>query len=122
MTETISKILQVGRCKSSASLLHSETKKSEKFFDGIKTIRNAKVIKRSPPCEFYAINYQVKILNSFNLLLLLKNNKPTIKHKLIDLLSEWRRFKFLTTLVLEFKKIESEDETKYSTFYLNSNP
>ena len=97
-------------------------KKVKSFFDGIKTIRNAKIIKRSLPCEVYAINYQIKILNSFNLLLLLKNNKPTIKHKLIDLLSEWRRFKFLTTLVLEFKKIESDDETKYSTFYLNSNP
>ena len=97
-------------------------KEVKSFFDGIKTIRNAKIIKRSLPCEVYAINYQIKILNSFNLLLLLKNNKPTIKHKLIDLLSEWRRFKFLTTLVLEFKKIESDDETKYSTFYLNSNP
>ena len=32
-----------------------------------------------------------------------------------------REFKFVTTLlVLEFKKIENDDETKYSTFYLNS--
>ena len=29
-------------------------------------------------------------------------------------------FKFVTTLVLVFKKIESEDKTKYDTFYSNS--
>ena len=29
-------------------------------------------------------------------------------------------FKFMTTLVLVFKKIESEDKTKYYTFYSNS--
>ena len=29
-------------------------------------------------------------------------------------------FKFLTTLFLEFKKIERNDETKYSIFYSNS--
>ena len=27
-------------------------------------------------------------------------------------------FKFVSTLVLEFEKIEQDDETKYSTFYL----
>lgn len=27
-------------------------------------------------------------------------------------------FKFVATLVLEFEKIEQDDETKYSTFYL----
>ena len=27
-------------------------------------------------------------------------------------------FKFVATLVLEFEKIERDDETKYSTFYL----
>ena len=30
-----------------------------------------------------------------------------------------RGFKFVTTLVLEFKKIESDDKAKYSTFYMN---
>ena len=29
-------------------------------------------------------------------------------------------FKFVTILVLEFKKVESDDETKYSTFYSSS--
>ena len=34
-----------------------------------------------------------------------------MKTKRIDSLSELRGFKFLTTLVLELKKIESDDET-----------
>ena len=36
------------------------------------------------------------------------------------MLSELRGFKFVTTPVLVFKKIESEDKTKYDTFYSNS--
>ena len=35
-------------------------------------------------------------------------------------MSQLREFKFLKTLVLEFKKAESDDQTKYCTFYLNS--
>ena len=35
-------------------------------------------------------------------------------------MSELRGFKFVTTLVLEFKKVESEDKIKYDTFYSNS--
>ena len=35
----------------------------------------------------------------------------------MNLLTELEGFKFITTLVLKFKKIESDDETKYSTFY-----
>ena len=31
-----------------------------------------------------------------------------------------RGFKFVTTLVVAFKKIESDDATKYSNFYSNS--
>ena len=31
-----------------------------------------------------------------------------------------RWFKFMTTLVLEFKKIKKDNKTKYSTSYLNS--
>ena len=34
-------------------------------------------------------------------------------------MTELRVFKFITTLVLVFKKIESEDKTKYDTFYSN---
>ena len=35
-------------------------------------------------------------------------------------MTEWRGFKFVTTLVLVFKKIEIDDETKYNTFYSHS--
>ena len=35
-------------------------------------------------------------------------------------MSELRGFKFVATLVLMFKKIESEDNTKFDTFYSNS--
>ena len=35
-------------------------------------------------------------------------------------MTELRGFKFVTTLVLVFKKIESEDKTKYDTFCSNS--
>ena len=49
-----------------------------------------------------------------------KDTESVIKNKLISLFSELRGFKVVTTLVLEFKKIENDNETKYSTFYLNS--
>ena len=36
------------------------------------------------------------------------------------MLTELKGFKFVTKIVLEFKKIESDDKTKYNTFYSNS--
>ena len=35
-------------------------------------------------------------------------------------MTELKKFKFVTTLVLEFKKIEKDDEPKYSTFHSTS--
>ena len=40
--------------------------------------------------------------------------------KELNLLNESRGFKFVIIMVLRFKEIIKEDETKYSTFYLNS--
>ena len=57
-------------------------------------------------------------MNSFNPELQLKDTEYAIRNKLIDLLTELKDFKFLTTL--EFKKIESDDKAIYSTFYSNS--
>ena len=37
-------------------------------------------------------------------------------------MSKLRGFKFEAILVLEFKKIENDDETKFTTFYFNSKP
>ena len=59
-------------------------------------------------------------LNSFNPELQLKYTEYAIRSKLIDFLFELKSSKFVTTLVLEFKNIESDSETKYSTFYSNS--
>ena len=60
------------------------------------------------------------VLNSFNLELQLKDTEPAIKIKLIELLAQLRGFKFVTTFVLAFKKIEIKDKTKYCNFYLIS--
>ena len=59
----------------------------------------------------------LKVLNSFNPDIQLKDTGSAIKSKLIDLLTGWEDMKFVATLVLVFKKIEVEDKTKYDTFY-----
>ena len=79
-------------------------------------IENAKITKRSRTYEVDASTYNVEILKSFDSELQLKGTESTIKNKLKDLLSELRDFKFVTILVLEFKKIESDDKTQYSFF------
>ena len=54
----------------------------------------------------------MKILNSFNAEIQLKDGESSIKNKLIDLLSELRGLRFVTALVLEFKKkIKKDDKT-----------
>ena len=55
----------------------------------------------------------------FNPDLQLKETKLAIQIKIIHLLCEIREFKFVPTLVLKFKKIDSDDETKFSTVYSN---
>ena len=60
--------------------------------------------------------YNVEILNYFNAELQIKNTQSAIRNKLKDLSIELRGFKFVMTLFLEFKMLESDDETKYSTF------
>ena len=65
----------------------------------------------------YGSSYNVKILNFFNPDIQLKNTESATKSKLIDLLTQLKGFKFLATLVLVLKKIESDDKTKYDTFY-----
>ena len=52
----------------------------------------------------------LKFLDSFNPKLQLKDTESSIKNKLTDLLAELRGFKFVATLVLEFKKIQSNDK------------
>ena len=81
---------------------------------------NAKITKQSLAYKGYASTYSFEILNSCNPKLQLKDTESAIKSKLVDLLPGLKGFKFVTTLVLEFKKIESGDKAIYSTFYLNS--
>ena len=57
----------------------------------------------------------VKTLNSFNPELQLKDTEYVIRNKLIDLMTKVKRFKFGTTMDLEF----NETETTYRPFYLN---
>ena len=57
----------------------------------------------------------VKNLNSFNPELQLKDTEYVIRNKLIDLMTKLKRFKFGTTMDLEF----NETETTYRPFYLN---
>ena len=46
-----------------------------------------------------------------------KDTGSVIKNKLKKLLSELRGSKFVTTLVLMFKKVEGKEKTKYGNFY-----
>ena len=75
-------------------------------------------MKRSHTYNGAASSYNVDILNDFNPELQFKILNLQLE-KLIYLLIKSRRFNFVTTLVIEFKIIESDDATKYVTF--NSN-
>ena len=59
-------------------------------------------------------------MNSFNPEPQLKDTEFAVNSKLIDLFSKLIGFQFVTTLVSLFKKIESEDKTKYDNFYSSS--
>ena len=83
----------------------------------IKKKKKVKITKRTHAFKFYASIYNAEILNSFNSELQLKDTVSAIKSKLIKLL---KSFKFMTTLVLVFKKKESEDKSKCDAFYSNS--
>ena len=49
-------------------------------------------------------HYNMKVLNLFDPELKLSNTKPIIKNKLKELLSELKKFKIQSILVLEYKK------------------
>ena len=82
--------------------------------------KKIKITKRSHVFKGYTSTYSVEIFNSFNLELQLKDTESSIKKKLIDLFSGLKGFKFVTTLVLEFEKIQTDVKTLFSTFYFNS--
>ena len=49
-----------------------------------------------------------------------KVTESAIKSKLMELLTQLKGFKFVATIVLVFKKIESEDKRKYDSLYSSS--
>ena len=59
-------------------------------------------------------------MNSFNPKIQLKDTDYAFKSRLIELLFELKGFRFVTKLVLVFKKIESKDKAKYDKFYSSS--
>ena len=76
--------------------------------------------KRKDAFKGYASTYNVEILNSFNPELQVEDTESAIKSNLKDFLTQLKSFTFVTTLALVFKKIESEDKTKYENFYSSS--
>ena len=86
---------------------------------------NTKTTKWSHFYKGYASTYNVSILNSFNPELQLQNSESVIENNIflwttrfIDWIERLKfEFKFGITLVLELKSIESDNETKYSTFH-----
>ena len=63
--------------------------------------------------------YNVEILNLFDPELQLTNTKPTIKNKLNKLLSELKKFKVRTILVLDYKKRNSSAKVTASYSDIN---
>ena len=59
----------------------------------------------------YKGSYNIDILNSFNPEVQLKDTESAIKNKIPDLLTELKDFEFVTVLVLEIQKIESDGKT-----------
>ena len=82
--------------------------KSENFL----TKKNVKATKQVHTFKGYATFYNVEIVTSFNPKLQLKDTESAIKNQLKKILSELRGFKFMTTLVFGFEKIESKDKNK----------
>ena len=77
--------------------------------------KNVKITKRAHAFKGYASTY-----NFFNPELQTKDTESAAKSKLIELLTQLRGFKFVKTLILVFKRIESKDKTKYGNFYSSS--
>ena len=86
--------------------------KSERFLNKIK----AKITKREHAFKGYGTSYNVETLNYFNPEQQLKDIESAIKSKLIELLVQLKGFKFVTTFVLVFKKIENEDKKRMTIF------
>ena len=81
-----------GAGKNSMSPLYSETKKSEKFFDEKKIIKNAKIMMQSIAYKGYVSTYNFEILNSFNYELQPKDTDSVVRNKLNNLVTKLKGF------------------------------
>ena len=77
-------------------------------------------MKRSHAYKGYASTYYVETLNSYNPEIQFKDTESAVRSKLKDLLTELKGFKLWSTFVLEFKKVENDNERRYSSFNLYS--
>ena len=82
--------------------------------------QTVKITKQVHALKGYVSSYNVEISKSINPEQQLKDTESATERKLKQLLSELRGFKLVTTPALVLKNIESEDKTKYDTFYLHS--
>ena len=78
-----------------------------------------KVTKQEHAFKGFTSTYHVEVLNSFSPELQIKD-ESVIKSKLIELLTQLKGFKFVSTLFLVSKKIDSEDKTKFDNVYSTS--
>ena len=86
--------------------------KNEKFLNE-KNVQ--KLTKRAHAFEGFASSYKFNTLNSFNPELQLKDTESAIK-KTKKILTEFSRFTFVATLILLFKKRESDDKKSMTLF------
>ena len=82
--------------------------------------KTVKITKQVHALKGYVSSYNVEISKSINPEQQLKGTESATERKLKQLLSELRGFKLVTTPALVLKNIESEDKTKYDTFYSHS--
>ena len=116
LSKTIKQAEKVSEVGGADNYLYSETKNSENFLNE----KNAKITKWSHAYRGYPSTYNVAISNSFSPKQQLKYTESATKNKLISSLSRLKGFKFITTLVLELKKIKNDDERTFTFFYFNS--
>ena len=82
-------------------------------------LRKRKRSKRSHVHVDYVSTYSAEIWNSFNLELQVKDTEPAIRNKLKNIYwLNWKSLNLWENWFQSLKKIESDDGTKYSTFYL----
>ena len=91
---------------SSNSSLYSDTKKVKIFLNE----RNVKTAKQEHAFIGYVRTHNVAIVSYFNPELQIKDTESVIESKVIELLTQLKGFKFVTTLVLVFNNSESKKQ------------